>query len=149
MDLSRDNVECRLSSAATARDIRSYHGAWGMAPASCRVYPYAMVEVTFIDAEGAQFPVQSPEGSSLMEAAIAHDVPSIVGFCGGMCACGTCHCYPAPDWVSRLTDVSENEADTLKRVLERRAVSRLACQIRLDDRLDGLVVHLPPRQRNP
>jgi 2Fe-2S ferredoxin len=120
-----------------------------MAPASCRVYPYAMVDVTFIDAEGAQFPVQSPEGSTLMEAAIAHDVPSIVGFRGGMCACGTCHCYPAPDWVSRLTDVSENEADTLKRVLERRAVSRLACQIRLDDRLDGLVVHLPPRQRNP
>jgi 2Fe-2S ferredoxin len=120
-----------------------------MAPASDRVYPYGMVDVTFIDAEGAQFPVQSPGGTTLMEAAIAHDVPSIVGFCGGMCACGTCHCYPAPDWVSRLTAVSENEEDTLKRVLERRAVSRLACQIRLDDRLDGLVVHLPPRQRTP
>jgi 2Fe-2S ferredoxin len=108
-----------------------------------------MVEVTFIDADGVPFAVTSPAGTTLMEAAIASDVPSIVGFCGGQCACGTCHCYPAPDWLSRLPSVTDNEEDTLKRVLERRSVSRLACQIRLDDRLDGLVVHLPPRQRTP
>ncbi len=108
-----------------------------------------MVDVTFIDAEGARFAVQAPAGSTLMEAAIAQDVPSIVGFCGGMCACGTCHCYPDSEWLSRLPGVSDNEEDTLKRVLDRRSLSRLACQIRLDDRLDGLVVHLPARQRTP
>ena len=108
-----------------------------------------MVNVMFIDAGGVEFPVESPEGSSLMEAAIEHEVPSIVGFCGGMCACGTCHCYPAPQWAGRLSAVSDTEEDTLKRVLERRSVSRLACQIRLDAHLAGLIVHLPERQRTP
>lgn len=120
-----------------------------MAIAAGRVYPYGMVEVTFIDADGARFVVQSPAGNSVMEAAIVNDVPGIVGFCGGMCSCGTCHCYPAPEWLDRLLGITDNEEDTLKRVLDRRSASRLSCQIRLDDHLDGLVVHVPSRQRTP
>jgi 2Fe-2S ferredoxin len=84
-----------------------------------------------------------------MEAAIANEIPSIVGFCGGMCACGTCHCYPALDWAVKLPPPDDNEQDTLKRVLDRRPSSRLGCQIRLDASLDGLLVELPARQRTP
>ncbi len=108
-----------------------------------------MIAVTFIDAAGTEFPVEALEGSTLMEAAITHEIPSIVGFCGGMCVCGTCHCYPAADWTTQLPPVSDNEEDTLRRVLDRRTASRLACQIRLDAPLNGLVVRLPPRQRAP
>jgi 2Fe-2S ferredoxin len=108
-----------------------------------------MINVTFIDALGATYVVAAQEGSTLMETAIEHEVPGIVGFCGGMCACGTCHCYPTVAWGRRLSPADENEKDTLERVLNRRKSSRLGCQIRLDASLNGLVVELPERQRVP
>jgi len=108
-----------------------------------------MVSVTFIDATGREFAVDAPAGATLMEAAITHEIPSIVGFCGGMGACGTCHCYPAAPWLEKLPPVGDNEDDTLARVPDRRPASRLACQIPLETSLDGLVVHLPARQRTP
>jgi 2Fe-2S ferredoxin len=108
-----------------------------------------MVRIIFIDAAGCRHPVDAREGGTVMEAAIEHDVPGIVGFCGGMCECGTCHCYPAPDWGRRLSPAGDDEADTLRRVVERRADSRLGCQITLDASLDGIVVALPARQRVP
>jgi len=106
-----------------------------------------VVTLTFIDSSGTEFPVVVPAGTTVMEAAILHEVPSIVGFCGGMCACGTCHCYPVGDPARRLSAPDENENDTLQRVLDRRADSRLGCQIRLDETLSGLVIRLPARQR--
>lgn len=108
-----------------------------------------MINVTFIDALGGTHEVEAQEGSTLMETAIEHEVPGIVGFCGGMCACGTCHCYPTVIWSRRLRPADENEEDTLRRVLNRRKSSRLGCQIRLDASLNGLVVELPERQRVP
>jgi 2Fe-2S ferredoxin len=111
--------------------------------------PPSLVNVTYVDAQGALYEVQVPEGTTVMEAAITNEVPSIVGFCGGMCACGTCHCYPAAAWADRLPPKDDNEKDTLARVADRRAASRLGCQIRLDGTLNGLVVELPARQRSP
>jgi len=108
-----------------------------------------MVDVTFVDAGGERRTVVARDGSTLMEAAIEHDVAGIVAFCGGMCACGTCHCYVRPEWAGRLPAADDNEADTLRRVLDRRADSRLACQITLGAALDGLTVDLPSRQRTP
>ena len=108
-----------------------------------------MVEIIFIDALGVRRAVAARDGSTLMEAAIENDVPSIVGFCGGMCACATCHCYIADSWSEKLTPADDNERDTLRRVLELRPASRLACQIRLDAALDGLTVELPAHQRTP
>ena len=93
--------------------------------------------------------VEVDNGATVMEAAIANDIPSIVGFCGGMSNCGTCHCYPASGWEAKLQPAGDNEDDTLKRVPDRRAASRLGCQIRLNTTIDGLVVHLPARQRVP
>lgn len=108
-----------------------------------------IISVTFVDAQGAEITVTAQEGSTLMEAAIANEVPSIVGFCGGMCVCGTCHCYADGAWTAKLPPIDDNEEDTLKHVLNRRTTSRLGCQIRLDASLNGLTVELPVRQRVP
>jgi ferredoxin, 2Fe-2S len=113
------------------------------------VYSCVMVRVMFIDAAGCRHPVDAREGGTVMEAAIEHEIPGIVGFCGGMCECGTCHCYPEPAWTGRLPPVDDDEADTLRRVVERRPDSRLGCRITLTASLDGIVVVLPARQRVP
>ena len=108
-----------------------------------------MVNITFIDAGGASFTVDAEPGGTLMEAAITHDIPSIVGFCGGMGACGTCHCYPEGEVATRLPELNDNEREMLERVLDRTPASRLGCQISVNPSLEGLTVRLPARQRTP
>jgi ferredoxin, 2Fe-2S len=106
-----------------------------------------MVRVVYVDAQGARHEVDASAGVTLMEAAIVNEVPSIVGFCGGMCNCATCHCYIAEPWAGRLPPADENERDTLRHALDLRPSSRLGCQVRLEPSLDGLEVELPSRQR--
>ena len=108
-----------------------------------------MVRISFLDPGGHRHDLDVAPGTTLMEAATAHDVPGIVGFCGGMCACGTCHCYVDAEWASRLPPADEDELDTLRRVIERRRESRLGCQVRVAPGLAGLTVRVPARQPTP
>ena len=108
-----------------------------------------MPDVTFVDAKGRSRVVGARDGSTVMETATENDLPSIIGFCGGMCSCGTCHCYVPSPWAERLTPPDANELDTLEHVLDRKPTSRLGCQIRLRADLDGLTVELPARQCSP
>src|SRR3546814_8694556 len=91
--------------------------------------------------------VDVPEGESLMQAAQNNMIPGIDADCGGACACATCHVFVADEWTSRLPPVSENEDAMLDVVEERRAGSRLSCQLKAEKALDGMVVALPESQR--
>ena len=75
-----------------------------------------MVNVTFVDAAGVPRTIDARPGATLMETAIENAVPGIVGFCGGMCSCGTCHCYVDAGWEARISPPSADELDTLRRV---------------------------------
>jgi 2Fe-2S ferredoxin len=54
--------------------------------------------------------------------------------------------YVDPAWVDRLDQKSETEEGMLEAVVELRSNSRLSCQIKVMDELDGLVVRLPAKQ---
>jgi 2Fe-2S ferredoxin len=83
-----------------------------------------------------------------MSTAIAHGVPGIDADCGGECICATCHVFVDPPWSSRLAAPAEAERWTLEMAVDAQPVSsRLSCQVRVDDTMDGLVVRLPPSQR--
>lgn len=105
-----------------------------------------MVKLTFVEFSGERREVDAPAGLSVMEAAVHEHVPGIDGDCGGFCACATCHVYVDDDWVDRLPPPEELERHMLDFTYERRANSRLGCQIRLDEGLDGLIVETPRRQ---
>ena len=64
--------------------------------------------------------------------------------CGGACACATCHVYVAEAWESRLPQAQQQEVDMLDFGVAVQDNSRLACQIRLTDDLDGLELTLAP-----
>jgi 2Fe-2S ferredoxin len=82
-----------------------------------------------------------------MSAARVNDVAGIEAECAGSLSCGTCHVYVTPAFVSRLPTASEQEEEMLGFVAaERRAGSRLACQIMLSDELDGLTLEIPETQ---
>ena len=106
-----------------------------------------MPKVTFILENGTQTTVDAAENSSLMQTALAHKLPGIEGLCGGCIGCATCHVYIAPDWVERVTsqdnEQSEEERDLLDTAHDLRETSRLGCQIKVTDELDGLVVGMP------
>jgi 2Fe-2S ferredoxin len=49
-------------------------------------------------------------------------------------------------WVDKLAEKSEEETAMLDAVCEPRPNSRLSCQIKITESLDGLVVRLPEKQ---
>lgn len=105
-----------------------------------------MPEVTYIQPDGRRISVTLVAGESVMDGALDNGVPGILGQCGGGCTCATCHCYVDPAHLERLPPPDGDEAELLEYVVGRRANSRLACQIRVDETLDGLIVSVPERQ---
>ena len=105
-----------------------------------------MTKVTFIDAAGQSRTVEAQIGSTVMETALRNSVPGIEAECGGACACATCHVYVAEDWMEKVSKPSQMEEDMLDFAFEVRPSSRLSCQIKVTDALDGLVVTTPGKQ---
>lgn len=106
-----------------------------------------MAKITFIEHDGNEHIVDVPSGLTVMEAARDNGVPGIDGDCGGACACSTCHVYVDPTWVERLPAKDAMEEDMLDFAWNPDPVtSRLTCQIRITDELDGLRVTMPERQ---
>lgn len=105
-----------------------------------------MVSITFIDVQGTARTVEAEIGATVMETAIRNGVPGIEAECGGACACATCHVYVAEEWAEKAGAAESMEEDMLDFAFEVRPTSRLSCQIRVREDLDGLVVHTPARQ---
>jgi 2Fe-2S ferredoxin len=105
-----------------------------------------MPTVTFIEHSGARHDIECELGRSLMQIALDHNVPGVLGDCGGACSCATCHGHVDPRWAASLPPIGESESFMLDAVAERRGNSRLCCQIRLTAELDGIVVQLPAEQ---
>lgn len=105
-----------------------------------------MSKVIYIDKNDQQYVVDVENGVNLMQAAIDNLVPDILGDCGGAAACATCHVYVDPEWADRSGSASEIEVALLDGLLETKPTSRLACQIIMNNSLDGIVLNLPEQQ---
>ena len=106
-----------------------------------------MAKITYIEHNGTEHVIDVANGLTVMEGARDNNVPGIEADCGGACACSTCHCYVDAAWVEKLPAKDDMEADMLDFAWEPDAVrSRLTCQVKVTDDLDGLVVNLPEKQ---
>ncbi|HZM95697.1 MAG TPA: 2Fe-2S iron-sulfur cluster-binding protein [Vicinamibacterales bacterium] len=105
-----------------------------------------MVKITYITSDGASRTVEGEVGSTVMETAIKNNVPGIEAECGGACACATCHVYVDEVWQEKTGEPSPMEEDMLDFAFDVRPSSRLSCQIKVREDLEGLVVTVPPRQ---
>jgi 2Fe-2S ferredoxin len=105
-----------------------------------------MAKITYIEHDGREHAVEVKNGLSVMEGAIRNNVPGIDADCGGACACATCHVYvdeAFQDVTGKASAMEESMLDFAENVQPN---SRLSCQIRVSDDLDGLVVRLPENQ---
>lgn len=105
-----------------------------------------MPKITYIDHTGKEHVVEADTGISVMEAAIKNLVPGIEAECGGALACATCHVYVDDAWTEKTGSPSTMEEDMLDFAYEVQPTSRLSCQIKVSDELDGLVVRVPEQQ---
>ena len=87
------------------------------------------------------------QGHTLLDAAQAAGMP-LEGTCEGQMACSTCHVLVAREWFAQLPEASEEEEDMLDLAACVGPTSRLACQIVLDEGLDGLEVTIPEESQD-
>jgi 2Fe-2S ferredoxin len=106
----------------------------------------SMAKITYIDSAGTARTIDAEVGSTVMETAIKNDVPGIEAEFGGACACATCHVYVDEAWREKVGGPSPMEEDMLDFGYDVKPSSRLSCQIKVSDELDGLVVRTPERQ---
>lgn len=105
-----------------------------------------MPKITFIEHDGTTHTVDAEPGSTLMETALRNDISSIVAECGGGCTCATCMVYVDEAWTDIVGRPSVDEEEQLDSAFDVKPNSRLSCQIKMTEKLDGLVVRTPAYQ---
>lgn len=105
-----------------------------------------MVQITYIENDGTEHKLDVPAGQTVMEGAVKNNVPGIDADCGGACACATCHVYVDEAWREKTGTAESMEESMLDFAEEVEDNSRLSCQIKITEELDGLIVRLPENQ---
>ena len=106
-----------------------------------------MAKIVYVEFGGKEHVVNVANGLTVMEGARDNGIPGIEADCGGACACSTCHVYVDPAWVDKLPAKDAMEEDMLDFAWQPDpARSRLTCQIKVIDALDGLRVQMPQKQ---
>lgn len=100
-----------------------------------------MGTISVTDLEGKTHEIQATEGLSIMEIIYDAGIP-IKAACFGCCSCSTCHVYVDQKWMEKTGNASEDEEDILDMVVDLNENSRLSCQIKYNDALDGIHVTL-------
>ena len=99
-----------------------------------------MAKLVIVGTDGAETAVEVTNGFSVMEAIRDNGFDELLALCGGCCSCATCHVHIDPAFADKLPKMSEDENDLLDSSDHRDANSRLSCQLKMTDALDGLRV---------
>jgi 2Fe-2S ferredoxin len=101
------------------------------------------MKINVTDHNGSHHELEALPGWRVMEIIRDWDVP-IKAECGGACCCATCHVYVSSEWLDRLPEMTDDEIDQLDCLADKRANSRLSCQVLMSEELDGLNVVIAP-----
>jgi len=105
-----------------------------------------MPKIVYIEHNGTEHAIEVKNGLSVMEGAVNNSIPGIDADCGGACACATCHVHVDPEWFAKLTAPDALESSMIDFATGSDQYSRMSCQIKVSEALDGLVVRLPESQ---
>ena len=103
-----------------------------------------MSKVYVTDRKGLEQALEIRPELTLMQTMTDAGMSDLLALCGGVCSCGTCHVHVDGNFMSALAPMSEDESGVLDASGHRQANSRLSCQIRMSDELDGLRVTIAP-----
>jgi 2Fe-2S ferredoxin len=106
-----------------------------------------MTKITFVLQGGEEKEVEAPLGLSVLEIAHKNNI-DLEGACEGSLACSTCHVIVEDEFFGKLTEATEDEEDMLDLAFGLARTSRLGCQIKMTEELNGLKVKVPSATRN-
>ncbi|MFM5907134.1 MAG: 2Fe-2S iron-sulfur cluster-binding protein [Novosphingobium sp.] len=99
-----------------------------------------MAKLVIVNREGAETEVEVKNGYTVMEAIRDNGFDELLALCGGCCSCATCHVVIDPAFADKIPAMSADENDLLDSSDHRVEGSRLSCQVKMTDALDGLRV---------
>ncbi len=105
-----------------------------------------MAKITYIEHDGTEHVVDVADGLSVMEGAVNNMIPGIDADCGGACACATCHVYVDEKFADKIEPKEDMEQTMLDFAPDVQENSRLSCQIKVSDAIDGMIVRMPESQ---
>ena len=97
-----------------------------------------MVKINFLDNNNNLKEIEANEGSSLLEVSKKNNI-NLEGSCGGEMLCSTCHIYILSDHIDKLKKQNDEEKEILALTKNLKKNSRLACQIKITNKLKGLI----------
>lgn len=103
-----------------------------------------MTKLIVVSREGNEIQIEGQAGRSVMEIIRDGGIDQLLAMCGGSCSCATCHIYVDPDFALQLPATGDYESELLEGSAHRNARSRLACQIKFSDAMDGMRVTIAP-----
>lgn len=105
-----------------------------------------MGKIQFISANGERTEVEATVGNSIMHIARDAGLDGLTAECGGCLSCATCHVYVSPDWADKVPAPSDEEQIMVDCAIDVRDTSRLSCQIKYTDDMDGIEIEIPASQ---
>ena len=101
-----------------------------------------MPVLIFRDLRGDERRAEASVGETLLEVALQHRVPGILGECGGCASCGTCSVVIEEDAHALFPPRSAIEQDLLLALGLAHANARLCCQLRVPQSAAPIVLQL-------
>ena len=103
------------------------------------------INIKVIDRNGELHNLKGPIDMNLnvMELLKINELP-IEGTCGGMAMCASCHVYVVSDHI--LPEKTFDETAMLEESWDMQDNSRLSCQLKLSEQLEGLTIQIAPGQ---
>ena len=102
-----------------------------------------MPKLIIKDRSGKKSEIEYDSNFTLMEN-LRDNGYEIEASCGGCCACATCHVYVDEKWAKSLNGMDDDEESMLDQAFDVKENSRLSCQIKLSEELDGLEIEIAP-----
>lgn len=103
-----------------------------------------MPKLVIVTRDGEEKAIEGEAGLSVMEIIRDNGVDELLALCGGCCSCATCHVHVDAAFMDKLPALSDDENDLLDSSDHRNEYSRLSCQLRFSEDLDGLRVIIAP-----
>lgn len=105
-----------------------------------------MPKINVVNRAGKAHVIEAKTGQTLMETLRDHNM-DVEAICGGCCSCATCHVFIEESWAAKLPPRSADEQELVEETESyQAATSRLSCQIKLTDAMDGMNVTVAPEE---